>query len=80
MSEKYVLQPKHFCPKKMENTRLYKNDNMGCNSSFFSKIKFHLRGWDPRDLVERPKLILGTGVEIAVGVLKACFVEKSVFG
>ena len=44
----------------------------------FFKIKFHPEGWDPLDLVERPKLIVGTGVEIAVGVLKVCFVKKQV--
>ena len=44
----------------------------------FSKIKFHPEGWDPRDLVERPKLIVGTGVEIAVGVLKVGLVKKQV--
>ena len=52
--------------------------DMRCNSRLFSKIKFHLRGWDPRDLVERLKLIVGTGVEIAVGVLKVGLVKKQV--
>ena len=44
----------------------------------FSKIKFHPEGWDPLDLVERPKLIVGSGVEIAVGALKVGLVKKQI--
>ena len=43
-----------------------------------SKIKFHPQGWDHWDLVERKKLSVKTGVEIAVGVLKVGFVKKQV--
>ena len=44
----------------------------------FSKIKFHLQRPDHADRVERQKLDMRTGVEIAVGVWKVDLVKKQV--